>query len=87
VIGVFVEIGNTDHEELEKIVKLIDKIKYKNDKVTLSEPLSVDKLMPDSEYALDRASFILSHLISFHHHALLSISMSILSSIPDLRYC
>ncbi|XP_074593315.1 carbonic anhydrase 7-like isoform X3 [Brevipalpus obovatus] len=47
VIGVFVEIGNADHEELEKIVKLMDKIKYKDDKVTLSESLSLDKLFPD----------------------------------------
>lgn len=50
VIGVFVEVGDHEHEELEKIAKLMDNIKYKDDKVVLNECIHVDKLMPKSWY-------------------------------------
>merc|ERR1711951_109040 len=45
VLGIFLEVGDK-HEELDKVFKLLDQIKFKGDKVSFAEPVEPSKFLP-----------------------------------------
>lgn len=81
VIAVIVEVGDNKHEELEKIVKLIDNIKYKDEKVVLNECIYVDKLIPKSWYSY---SFLFP-LFYLECHFVFNINRLILSHYLQIK--
>jgi carbonic anhydrase len=49
VLGVFLELGPTPNEELEKLLHTICSIKFKGEKCQISEPVDVTKLLPENK--------------------------------------
>jgi len=50
VLGVFLEAGPKDNDELEKIVKLIPKISHKGQSTEVSTPIDPAKLIPENKH-------------------------------------
>eukprot|EP00096_Caligus_rogercresseyi_P012854 TRINITY_DN551_c0_g1_i1.p1 TRINITY_DN551_c0_g1~~TRINITY_DN551_c0_g1_i1.p1 ORF type:complete len:261 (-),score=69.52 TRINITY_DN551_c0_g1_i1:166-948(-) len=48
VLGMFIEVG-TKHEEFNKIVEALDRIKYKGDQTVLASPVDPTKFLPESK--------------------------------------
>lgn len=46
VLGIFLDVGPDDHEEVAKIVKLIPEINHKGQSVPVTEPIDPAKLLP-----------------------------------------
>merc|ERR1711974_522512 len=51
VLGIFLEVGEK-HEELDKVFKLLDQIKFKGDKVSFAEPVEPSKFLPKDTKSL-----------------------------------
>jgi len=45
VLGMFLEVGDK-HEELDKVLGVLDKIKFKGDKVSFDKPIEPSKFLP-----------------------------------------
>ena len=48
VVGRFIQVGESPHEELEKILAYFEKIKCRGDKVDLDSSIDPGKLLPES---------------------------------------
>ena len=46
VIGIFMQLGEEDHPEFEKVVNIFDKIHYKNMKAAYDEDIDPTKFLP-----------------------------------------
>lgn len=51
VLGIFLEVGEK-HEEFDKVCKLLEKIKFKGDKVSFEEPVEPSKFLPSDTKSL-----------------------------------
>lgn len=49
VIGVFLDVDNQGHKELEKITSAMSLIKYKNQKALIKEKINIDAFFPQSK--------------------------------------
>lgn len=49
VLGIFIEVSEEANPEFEKLCKLLDKIKFKNQKASFTEPVDVKKFLPKEE--------------------------------------
>lgn len=46
VLGIFIEVGEDPHPEFDKLCKLLDKIRFKNQKASFMEPFDVEQFLP-----------------------------------------
>lgn len=52
VIGVFLDIGEKENNELEKITRMMSMIKYKNQKAIINDKINIEELFPKGKFYL-----------------------------------
>lgn len=49
VLGIFFEVSEEEHEEFSKLCKLLDRIRFKDEKASFQEPVDLEKFLPTDD--------------------------------------